>query len=501
MRHQLRRGEMERKYEFDFDCKLDSIIAKNKPVIRIKKIELTNFKSIGERIVNSADGSTNIEIQPGGEIEFRCKNNHIDILGIYGQNGSGKSAVIEALAIVKALMSGEPLPKEYFYFIAFGKRYAKLKFIFEIKIKYPNKQKEVVHEVIYSFCMGRKRRLIPEDPDTSDDYEFMIFNEKFFSKGNNVDIDASRRDFPDAANPLVSSVFAIDLLQRLDVNSIKFEILGEFRRYAKDCLYVVTAKSLESNSTTATPIYFKKRTIIFDDCKPTKIPVTIFDEVKYEVNKISCVLEKMAPGLFRPLRLRELNNPEDKDELDTILEFFIDARIKPMPLKCESNNVKRIISIVPLIIEVFNQPSVTVAIDDFDQGIFEYLFGKILEVLAYEPDKESDDESAKGQFVFTAHNLRPVEKLANTKFHGDKRFLYFTTTNPENKYVHPQNIVENNNLRDIYLNEIDKKESKQEGNSDEKLKRKRKFEESIELAYKIDMEKIRKALTEAGHKE
>ena len=64
------------------------------PTIRIKKVVLKDFKSI-ER----------------GEIVFNCGrqfvpcNTEADILGIYGQNGSGKTSFIEALAILKDLMS------------------------------------------------------------------------------------------------------------------------------------------------------------------------------------------------------------------------------------------------------------------------------------------------------------------------------------------------------------------------------------------------------------
>ena len=39
-------------------------------------------------------------------------------------------------------------------------------------------------------------------------------------------------------------------------------------------------------------------------------------------------------------------------------------------------------------------------IDEFDSGIYEYLLGELLEIM---------NESAKGQFVFTSHNLRPLE--------------------------------------------------------------------------------------------
>ncbi len=56
-------------------------------------------------------------------------------------------------------------------------------------------------------------------------------------------------------------------------------------------------------------------------------------------------------------------------------------------------------------------------------------------------------EKGKGQLIFTSHNLRPLEVL-------DKRFIAFTTTNPKNRYIRFSNIKENNNLRNVYFNNI-----------------------------------------------
>ena len=67
----------------------------NLPYVRIKKLELNNFKGVRH-----------------GSIEFNCAKEFIpyntksDILGIYGQNGSGKSSVVEALRTLKGIIGG-----------------------------------------------------------------------------------------------------------------------------------------------------------------------------------------------------------------------------------------------------------------------------------------------------------------------------------------------------------------------------------------------------------
>ena len=56
-------------------------------------------------------------------------------------------------------------------------------------------------------------------------------------------------------------------------------------------------------------------------------------------------------------------------------------------------------------------------------------------------------ESAKGQLLFTSHNLRPLEVLPY-------RNLLFTTVNPNNRFAKLEGISGNNNLRDCYFKNI-----------------------------------------------
>lgn len=85
-------------------------------------------------------------------------------------------------------------------------------------------------------------------------------------------------------------------------------------------------------------------------------------------------------------------------------------------------------------------------IDEFDAGIYEYLLGEILQIFA---------ESGKGQLIFTSHNLRPLEVLV-------KKFICFTTTNPQNRYYHLKNVGATNNLRRMYIQEIQVNEQDEE---------------------------------------
>lgn len=77
-------------------------------------------------------------------------------------------------------------------------------------------------------------------------------------------------------------------------------------------------------------------------------------------------------------------------------------------------------------------------IDELDAGIFEYMLGELLDIF---------NKNAKGQLIFTSHNLRALEML-------DKESIMFSTANSEKRYIHMKNIKPSNNLRDVYLRGI-----------------------------------------------
>ena len=144
----------------------------NLPTVRIKKVVLDNFKSVGHGEITLNCGR-----------EFIPRDTESDILGIYGQNGSGKTSFIEALSILKGLMAGVPVPSVYADCVAVGKEYAKLEFVFDLQ--YEN---GVIREAAYSFCMSsvaltkeeinEKYKGAPDEFDIPDeDCKVVIFDE------------------------------------------------------------------------------------------------------------------------------------------------------------------------------------------------------------------------------------------------------------------------------------------------------------------------------------
>ena len=89
-------------------------------VVRILEVSLKNYK-------NTSNGR--VEMSNISNIE----NNLGDILGIYGQNGSGKTSIITAVRIIKDIFSGEKLPKDIDEHIMYGKDEAEIDILFYIK--------------------------------------------------------------------------------------------------------------------------------------------------------------------------------------------------------------------------------------------------------------------------------------------------------------------------------------------------------------------------------
>ena len=152
---------------------------------------------------------------------------------------------------------------------------------------------------------------------------------------------------------------------------------------------------------------------------------------------LSIVLTQIVPGLTVEI-MDHGQTLLKEDEIGRVVEIVAKRGNITISLRCESDGVRKLISTLNLLIMVYNQQSTTVAYDEFDAGVFEYLLGEILQVI---------QSSGKGQLIFTSHNMRPLEVL-------NKDFIWFTTTDPDDRYIKLVGLGETNNLRRVYYREI-----------------------------------------------
>lgn len=457
------------------------------PCIRIKKVELTNFKGVKH-----------------GVLEFNCArekvpyNTKSDIMAIYGQNGSGKSSLVDALMIIRALLAGFRLDTKVHRFIDVESDSADLSVVFDFQYK-DGTQADVEYSVKLS-----KQANIDREPDADNNssdlgFHIRVSDEKIsthlYADGsrkrwhNFVDTSAyifckeavakecfaqypaslreeltylKRKSFEDGRSFVFNPQMA-EIWTEFGKDSKYKEILIELNMFADYFLHVIGSRSSGlAQLGVGIPLYLHgiKRPIVLVENQP--LPAAFEDPIKQAFDKINTVIGTIIPDLQLDVKFSPTITPKGDPGICTSV-FSVRGERK-FPFTYESDGIVKIVYILADFIVAFNQCSTTLVVDEFDSGIYEYLLGELLQIF---------EESGKGQFIFTSHNLRPLEVI-------DKKFVRFTTYDPYNRYYRLTNVGETNNLRDLYLRKI------QLGNDD------------VEIYRRTKSFKIVKALRTAG---
>jgi AAA15 family ATPase/GTPase len=168
---------------------------------------------------------------------------------------------------------------------------------------------------------------------------------------------------------------------------------------------------------------------------PNTVPEVALNRVKEAVDQFNVVVPAFLPGCRLGVEILDQKNREIDGQRTFELVSYVNGY--QIPLRCESDGTKRIIAICNALFACYNDDAVVLCVDEFDAGIFEFLFGQIVDVMA---------KGASGQLVFTSHNLRPLEVLAPTS-------LILTTNDPDYRYEYFKGLKATNNPRDVYLRE------------------------------------------------
>ena len=442
------------------------------PVVRMTKAIIQNFK--------------NVEY---GEIEFSCGKKYVpygtkaDILGLYGQNGSGKTAFIEALYILKELLRGSKVQDLFSECVAKNAEYANLAFLFELQYEDGR-----IRKAMYEFCMkavpiaadaetgmdaaanysalplssrkvcifnevlsmsgpfyGNDERMNPIIDTTGDEipfgprsrHKFMIGPDKGSQKAFQLEV--NKRLASERSQSFIFMRETLECLKTIGSYSEYLQVLLELNFYGLHYFFVVNTRSsglIRLNL--ALLLHTPQGSFAIQTDRPTNMPQNEFDIVSQYIPKVNTVIMQLIPGLS--IELHTIAQTVAKDgSTSQLVELIADRNGTKLPLRDESDGIRRLISLLSLLTAAFNDSSLTLAIDEFDAGIFEYIWGELLEMFA---------ECGVGQLIFTAHNLRPLEVIS-------KKFLFFTSTDPKDRYVQLKSIARTNNMRNVYFRQIE----------------------------------------------
>ena len=436
-------------------------MAKSKYTVRIENITLENFKNIGK-------GSVFFNEYKRLERKDLSDPNYSNVLGIYGQNASGKTSIIDALMIVRQLISGGGLTFGLQNYIKKGADNFGVSISFLLS---NNKSSSLVN---YSIIIRLTNSNIFVDSETltcseSDEENLRLGNKKILfsysqktglkdsflssveSKEQKAIINylaANRTAIPLRATLATATMFSslfnqesLRILKNEAELSELMDIVNSLVDFCKNRFLIVTTNIFDGINQAGVGVngfafdekldrVHRNFAILFGR---QMLGLKQFEEFKKLLEQSGKVLGTLIPGLsIQPHVYNETIGFDGKKAVEFEVMSVRDG--KEIPLFFESRGVKQMLTYVGDLIDVFNQEGTFIAIDELDSGVFEYLLGEIV---------YSFDNFALGQLLFTSHNFRILEKIKPSE-------IFFTTANENDKFVQPKYIKTNNNLRDVY---------------------------------------------------
>lgn len=427
-------------------------------VVRLSSLTLKNIKNVKNGTI----------VMPFAN-ERKMEYGKAEILGVYGQNGSGKTAIVDALYFLQSIMLGEELDQSILDYISADSINA------EINAEFNIFGDDILYEVGYHIVLLKMEdRVVIER-----EYLNCAINKDGYRTNKNIFMDYQRTQMDSVFKPLkrfdelvgkdkeikMDLIVARKMAEKSncsyifgsDSREIFFKKNDEFKNYAtviralfkfalKDLFVIRNSHSGMISANFLLPMAFrieKEKTGMKGDfavplTKPVILDAERKDILNEIVNQINIVLCTIIPGMSIEVR-NYGKQAMDSGEEGWKIELMSNRGGKRIiPIRMESEGIIKIVSILNVLIQAFGNPSICLVIDELDSGIFEYMLGELLDIF---------NKSAKGQLIFTSHNLRALEML-------DKDSIMFSTVNPNNRYIHMKNVKGSNNLRSMYIRSI-----------------------------------------------
>lgn len=430
-----------------------------KPIVRLSSLQLTNIKNVKKGTIYMPNTVNKI-----------LSADKAEILGIYGQNGSGKTAIVDALYFLQKVMIGADLDQSLEDYMDMDSDTAEIFADFNLFMN------GIVFEIGYRLSLSREEKVVVISRETLSgaknengirtnktvfmDYQRDQTNTIFKpqkrldeileeNKDIKTDLIVARKMAEKSNCSYIFGESSRDIFCREYKNGFQqFSVIisSLFEFALKDLFVIRNTHSGVISANFVLPMAFR----IENDNMGTKgdftvsltEPILVDEERKNLletiVEQINIVLYTIIPGLQVTIKNYGKQSLDDGEEGWKLELMSKREGMKEIPIRMESEGIIKIISILNALIQAFGNPSICLVIDELDSGIFEYMLGELLDIFK---------KSAKGQLIFTSHNLRALEMI-------DKESIMFSTTNPNNRYIHMKNVRESNNLRNMYIRSI-----------------------------------------------
>ena len=418
----------------------------------IKSIEIKNFKTIKD-----------------SKIEFKR-----NLSAIYGPNGTGKTAIIEVLDIMKSYFTNpfikdNTLKEKILKGISFGEKNLIISIIFSInqfdyKIliefnKFNDEALYVSREELSLKEINSRRKfknivkilnsedlLSPEiyiENSIKNNFDILkksVFKEieggakRFINEFSNLSSylsliikysNSNEKELISIPKELGLVITEFSKIQKIFLNMVIIT-LEEQALYNLNLLIPMNIHTNDVHGTLAVNyrdsegnIYSEKEAKILEDT----------------VKEINSIFSTIIPN--SKLSTERKVDRLEGEELKIGVNIYVEKDGRKLLLDQESTGIIKLVSLLSIILYYIKDKEAIVAIDEFDIHIFEYLLALFLEKISL---------YAKGQLIFTVHNLLPMEKL-------DKESIIISTKDEEKgvKYVYLKGASLTTNLRQKYL--------------------------------------------------
>ena len=364
-------------------------------VVRLSSLTLKNIKNVKNGTI----------IMPlVNERKYECSR--AEILGIYGQNGSGKTAIVDALYFLQDIIIGEELDQRIIDYIDTDSTNAEINA--EFKIFGDNALYEVGYHIIFSkmddgVIIEREylNCAINKDGNRTNKNVFMDYQrtqtdvvfkplkrvEELVGKDKNVKMDLIvARKMAERSN--CSYIFG------KDSREIFFKKNSEFKNYSivihalfdfalKDLFVIRSSHSGLISANFLLPMAFRiekeKKGMKGDFAIPLMEPVVLDikkkDILNEIVGQINTVLYTIIPRMS--IEMKDYGKQAmDSGEEGWKVELMSNREGKrTIPIRMESEGIIKIVSILNVLIQAFGNSSICLVIDELDAGIFEYMLG------------------------------------------------------------------------------------------------------------------------------